>query len=265
MYLKKGDTGVKVTYLQYGLHILCCTPGSFDGSFGDATEKAVRKYQEAYGLEVDGQAGDATWNSISGEIKPIQRALSMKGYYHSSIDGVAGEGTYNGVVEFQKEHGLAADGQVGPATRAVLLRDGSVEVGDADFPLKEGDRGSKVKYLQYGLRILCCSPGSLDGVFGEGTYEAVVKFQQKYNLSADGIVASGTWGKMEELILEIQRALVQKGYSIGATDGVAGPGTYEGVRQFQADQGLSVDGQVGPATREKLLGSVGDGEMMRFR
>lgn len=259
MYLKKGDTGVKVTYLQYGLHILCCTPGSFDGSFGDATEKAVRKYQEAYGLEVDGQAGDATWNSISGEIKPIQRALSMKGYYHSSIDGVAGEGTYNGVVEFQKEHGLAADGQVGPATRAVLLRDGSVEVGDADFPLKEGDRGSKVKYLQYGLRILCCSPGSLDGVFGEGTYEAVVKFQQKYNLSADGIVASGTWGKMEELILEIQRALVQKGYSIGATDGVAGPGTYEGVRQFQADQGLSVDGQVGPATREKLLGSVGDG------
>ena len=85
MYLKKGDTGVKVTYLQYGLHILCCTPGSFDGSFGDATEKAVRKYQEAYGLEVDGQAGDATWNSISGEIKPIQRALSMKGYYHSSL------------------------------------------------------------------------------------------------------------------------------------------------------------------------------------
>lgn len=259
MYLKKGDKGVRVTYLQYGLHILCCTPGSFDGSFGDATEQAVKKYQEAYGLEVDGQAGDATWNSISGEIKVIQRALSVKGYYNSSVDGVAGEGTYDGVVQFQKDNNLSPDGQVGSATRALLLRDGSVEVGEADFPLKQGDRGSKVKYLQYGLRILCCSPGSIDGVFGNGTYEAVMKFQQKYSLSADGVVGSGTWGKMEELILEIQQALVRKGYSIGAIDGVAGPGTYEGVRQFQMDEGLSVDGQVGPATREKLLGSAGDG------
>lgn len=259
MNLKKGDKGIKVTYLQYGLHILCCSPGSFDGDFGGATENAVKKYQESYGLAVDGEVGEATWNSICGETKPIQRALSMKGYYHSSIDGVAGEETYNSVVEFQRENGLSADGQVGPITRVILLREGSVEIEEADFPLKKGDRGSKVKFLQYGLRILCCSPGTIDGMFGEGTYGAVVKFQQKYDLSADGIVGSGTWGKMETLIREIQQALVSRGYSIGVVDGVAGPGTYEGIQQFQEDEGLSVDGQVGPATREKLLGSASDG------
>ena len=60
MLLKTGSSGTQVKSLQYGLHILCCSPKSFDGSFGSATEAAVKKYQEAYGLNVDGQVGDNT-------------------------------------------------------------------------------------------------------------------------------------------------------------------------------------------------------------
>ena len=46
MLLKTGDKGIQVTYLQYALHIMCCSPGGIDGTFGAGTEAAVRKYQE---------------------------------------------------------------------------------------------------------------------------------------------------------------------------------------------------------------------------
>ena len=85
MLLKKGDKGVQVSYLQYGLHIMCCSPNGFDGDFGAGTEAAVKKYQKKYGLSVDGQVGDATWNNLVGEIKIIQRALSQKNYYRGYL------------------------------------------------------------------------------------------------------------------------------------------------------------------------------------
>ena len=259
MLLKKGDKGVQVTDLQYGLHIMCCTLGGFDGSFGAGTETAVKKYQNKYGLSVDGQVGDATWNNLVGEIKIIQRALSNKNYYSSYIDGIAGEGTYNAVVKFQKDNGLSVDGQVGDITRAKLMGGTSSGSGTSGFPLKQGSSGDNVLYLQYGLHIMCCSPGGIDGHFDPGTEAAVKKFQGKYALSADGVVGTGTWGKIQTLIKEIQNALSKKGYNTNGIDGLAGPATYEAIIDFQRANGLMVDGQVGPATREKLLGTSGDG------
>lgn len=259
MLLKNGDKGTQVTMVQYALHILCFSPKSFDGNFGTNMEDALKRYQTAYGLSADGIVGDATWSSLCQEIKPIQRALADKGYYNYSVDGIARVSTYNAVINFQTAKGLKNDGMVGNATRNKLMMAGSEEVTESDFPLKQGAVGDKVIYLQYGLRILCCSPGAIDGKFGTGTYNAVVKFQEKYSLTADGIVGSGTWGKMKSLISEIQTALISKGYDIGNVDGVAGPGTYSGVQEFQAANGLTVDGQVGPATREKLLGTASDG------
>lgn len=260
MLLKTGDKGIQVTYLQYALHIMCCSPGGIDGTFGAGTEAAVRKYQERHGLSVDGQVGDATWNSLTGEIKIIQRALSQKGYYSGYIDGVAGEGTYNAVIQFQTASGLAVDGQVGDATRAKLMGSGSPSSGSGSgFPLKQGSTGDNVLYLQYGLHIMCCSPGGIDGVFGSGTASAVMKFQSKYGLASDGIVGSATWSKLQSLIREIQNGLVNHGYNTNGVDGLAGPATYEAVIAFQRANGLAVDGQVGPATREKLLGTSSDG------
>ena len=43
MLLKNGSTGNYVMYLQYGLHIMCCPPGSFDSKFGSGTENAVQQ------------------------------------------------------------------------------------------------------------------------------------------------------------------------------------------------------------------------------
>lgn len=120
MLLKNGSTGNYVLYLQYGLHIMCCPPGSFDSKFGSGTESAVKKYQAKKGLTQDGIVGDNTWNTLVADIKHIQTLLKNKGYYTGNIDGLAGSGTYNAVIQFQTASGLTADGMVGNATLNAL-------------------------------------------------------------------------------------------------------------------------------------------------
>jgi peptidoglycan hydrolase-like protein with peptidoglycan-binding domain len=39
------------------------SPGAIDGAFGQATERALRTYQEG-GLIIDGVAGLATWRAL---------------------------------------------------------------------------------------------------------------------------------------------------------------------------------------------------------
>ena len=46
MLLKSGDTGIQVKYLQQGLRIMCCNPGTIDSNFGPGTQAAVQKFQE---------------------------------------------------------------------------------------------------------------------------------------------------------------------------------------------------------------------------
>ncbi len=54
-------------------------------------------------------------------------------------------------------------------------------------------------------------------------------------------------------VLSLQKKLLARGYSVvGSADGVFGKKTDAGVRQFQADQGLVVDGVVGPKTWSAL-------------
>lgn len=124
MLLKTGSTGANVKYLQYGLKIMCYSPGTIDGNFGTGTYNAVVKYQKAKGLTADGIVGDGTWNVLKADIKNIQTLLNNHGY-GLSTDGVAGEGTYNAVVNFQKSKGLTADGMVGAATLKALKSSGS--------------------------------------------------------------------------------------------------------------------------------------------
>ena len=66
--LKRGVSGNDVKELQRVLNNLGFYSGEIDGSFGPATEDAVKQFQKTYNLEVDGLVGPQTIGKINSLI-----------------------------------------------------------------------------------------------------------------------------------------------------------------------------------------------------
>lgn len=69
MLLKNGSRGEAVKQLQANLNKLGYNCGAVDGIFGPKTEAAVKAFQKAYSLTVDGIAGPATLGKIEELLK----------------------------------------------------------------------------------------------------------------------------------------------------------------------------------------------------
>ena len=75
--LRRGSSGTAVRELQFYLYLLSAYESSIpavgiDGSFGAATENAVRAYQRFAGLTVDGVVGRTTWESLYGKASALR-------------------------------------------------------------------------------------------------------------------------------------------------------------------------------------------------
>ena len=137
------------------------------------------------------------------------------------------------------------------------------------FPiLRLNSTGKYVRYLQFLLKIDGYAVGQVDGVFGPNTQNAVRAFQQANGLSPDGIVGRLTWYKLNNLtpsartlrlgdygaeVKYLQQKLYSKLYNVGPIDGIFGRQTEQAVKEFQAENGLVVDGIVGKNTWAKIL------------
>jgi len=196
--VQKGDSGIYVKYLQYGLHIMCYKVKPFDGIFGVGTKTAVINFQKSKNLDADGKVGNNTWKELMCEISSIQIQLKNKGYNPGSIDGIAGENTYEAITKFQKDKGLVDDGMVGEKTKNILYDSGYDE--NKEPLLKKGSNEKeaiiKLQNLLINKGYNCGSSGA-DGFFGDNTYQAVISFQKDYKLSVDGIVGIATWAALK--------------------------------------------------------------------
>ena len=59
-----------------------------------------------------------------------------------------------------------------------------------------GQSGETVRRVQQKLKQWGYYTGAVDGVFGQGTYDAVIRFQQKNGLTADGVAGTATLAAM---------------------------------------------------------------------
>ena len=120
--------------------------------------------------------------------------------------------------------------------------------------LKQGSSGSDVRTLQQKLKSWGYYDGSVDGIFGSGTKEAVKYFQRTNGLSADGIVGSAT-----AAALGMSLSGSSSGTSSGSSSGTLRKGSSgDSVKTLQQKlknwgyYGGSVDGVVGSATAAAL-------------
>ncbi|MDE6075294.1 MAG: spore cortex-lytic enzyme [Clostridia bacterium] len=82
---------------------------------------------------------------------------------------------------------------------AVLGTTGQAAQKSASFPcvqtavLRQGSKGGEVKEVQRRLKQWGYYDGSVDGIYGAKTVEAVKRFQRKNGLTADGIAGKSTY------------------------------------------------------------------------
>jgi peptidoglycan hydrolase-like protein with peptidoglycan-binding domain len=126
--------------------------------------------------------------------------------------------------------------------------------------------------LQVALQARGFYKGSIDGVAGPLTAQAVREFQRSRRLQVDGLAGPQTRRALGRLgrplfgsrplargtigwdVSVLQFLLARRGAAPPRLNGNFGPGTYAAVVRFQRRVGLAQDGIVGPATRAALLG-----------
>ena len=159
MLLKKGDSGPDVKELQTLLDDNgFWTYHTITDYFGDITETAVKNFQTAKKITVDGIVGDTTYTYLlngvkndimlkkgdrGSEVKEVQQMLGI------TADGIFGSGTEYSVMQFQSRNELTADGIVGPKTYEKLVNQTmgvDIDTDRTDFDDSD-DRDDKLNYL----------------------------------------------------------------------------------------------------------------------
>ena len=110
--------------------------------------------------------------------------------------------------------------------------------------LKQGSKSEEVKEMQRRLKKWGYYQGSVDGVFGAATKKAVIAFQKKNGLKADGIVGAKTFQALG--MNEAYNALVQQGATqTGGMNGFSSSEVYLLARTIYAEgRGEPYTGQV---------------------
>ena len=145
--LRVGDRGAVVAEIRDKLTRLGLLPVTADADsaehFDEATDQAIRAFQQARGLRTDGVVGietdraldEARWQLgdrplshslthpyVGDDVAALQQRLSEMGFDPGRADGRFGRQTEAALREFQRNVGLAADGILGPSTMAALER-----------------------------------------------------------------------------------------------------------------------------------------------
>lgn len=251
--LREGDENAYVLEMQrrlVALNYLTTATGKFDS----ATTTAVKAFQKANGLKVDGLAGAGTQKALYADSAAASSGTD------SSTTGTSGSST-------------------GSTTTSYTL-------------LKEGMESSAVKTLQQRLIDLGYLTGSATGYYGTATKGAVKDFQTKNGLTSDGLAGSVTQallystaalsaggqtagtatatptataapssttyttlkkGVTSSAVKTLQEQLILLGYLKTTATGYYGSATYTAVKNFQTANGLKADGIAGTETQTKLF------------
>ena len=176
--LRLGSGGEDVVEIQRQLNRIAVNYPSIPkitestGYFEQTTQTAVKQFQKIFNLVQDGIIGKDTWYKI----KQIYNGI--KGLSELYSEGIT-------ISEIERKY---------------------------ERLLKLGTRGPSVRILQYYLQFLSffnlkLPYVSMDGIFGQETYDAVLTFQSLYGLDVDGIVGKNTWDMIQDAYIGVLNSL----------------------------------------------------------
>ena len=118
--------------------------------------------------------------------------------------------------------------------------------------LKQGSSGSEVREVQRRLKSWGYYSGSVDGVFGKGTRTAVIAFQKKNGLTADGVVGKSTYKALG--MTDSYNLLVQNGN--GSSSSSSGLNGYSSAEVYLLARTIYAEGRGEPYTGQVAIGAV---------
>lgn len=287
--LERGDQGPSVRNLQQKLQQAGFYQAPVTQVYDFSTEEAVRRFQEAAGLPVDGVVGASTLEKLD-QWRSTPVANQVQQYTTPNTSTRKNSTTATQVRTTPAARTQATRNTTTATARTQTTRNSTTanvnavtnKRRDPNYLVK-GDEGEAVRSLQQRLRVAGFYYGNATGVFGPITEEAVKRFQTAYKLDVDGIVGPATIrrlppigvggenppkraaatvkdkltvGDRGEAVRVLQEQLIQAGYLQGQPNGYFGPYTAEAVKRFQAANYLSASGIAGPTTRAKLHSSL---------
>lgn len=132
--------------------------------------------------------------STGKDVKFAQKQLYlfMRSFgYTLDIDGQFGAGTTTVTKAFQAKCGLGQDGVIGAETWKRLGP-------TLSYGYSYWNQDAAFREVQRLLKLSGRYTGDIDGLWGQGTVNAVRNFQQSYNLDVDGIWGKQCWGVIEQ-------------------------------------------------------------------
>ena len=133
-------------------------------------------------------------------VRKIQKRLQELGYPVGNVDGKYGEQTQLAINLFcDAIHVREHEYITAKIQKKLFAKDAPAY--DPYLPLKKGDRGVSVLYMQKRLKELGYDPGKLDGIYGAKTVLAVAKFQGDHNIKLEEKEEPGETASREMLEL----------------------------------------------------------------
>lgn len=132
VFLTENKPDGKLSRHHIGIYIGANTCIEAKGTRSGVVASALSHWDEVAELKSVSYGGEKVitilrHGSRGDEVKDLQEQLIRMGYDCGTADGIFGRRTEEAVKEFQKEHGLAADGIVGEQTQKALGWDTDVD------------------------------------------------------------------------------------------------------------------------------------------
>lgn len=179
--LKYGDRGDGVKEIQEYLIAQDLLHAAADGVYGASTVAAIKDFQEALGLEVDGVCGTLTYKILRAAAYDEIDIYTFKvgDYIPEHVDTPAASSSADSVLK------------IANTVKEVVQYAG---VGDV---IKLGMEGEGVVHLQNKLIEHGFYDGEADGVCDATTISALKSFQKSCGLAADGVCGRRTYSALD--------------------------------------------------------------------